>query len=102
MGLLQIAMIWGAASSALFSSPVQSGEWENFKDLKEALVRSRADRDFPLPVWAVKLDYPRPFHFYDVTPAQREKHAPSRPSDPATAVLDLGPRGNDTRPTELR
>jgi len=71
MSLVQILAIWGAASAALFSFPVQSGEWENFKDLKEALVRSSSKRDLPLPIWASSLDYPRPFHFYDL-PANKK------------------------------
>lgn len=85
MGLIQIALIWGAASLALFSSPVQSGEWENFKDLKEALVRSSARRDLPLPVWAASLEYPRPYHFYDV-PKKTEKPDDSPPSRSSVSI----------------
>ena len=93
MGLIQIALIWGAASSALFSSPVQSGEWENFKDLKEALVRSSARRDLPLPVWAANLDYLRPYHFYDV-PKKTEKPDDSPPSPPAVPLSPPSPAIN--------
>lgn len=73
MGLIQIALIWGAASSALFSSPVQSGEWENFKDLKEALVRSSAKRDVLLPNWVSTLDYKRSYSFYDVSALKKSE-----------------------------
>lgn len=94
MSLAQIALIWGAASSALFSSPVQSGEWENFKDLKQALVRSSSKHDIPLPRWASNLDYPRPFHFYDVPVDKRVKNAPASALD--TAVRNS--RSDDDRP----
>lgn len=98
MGLIQIVLIWGAASSALFSPPVQSGEWENFKDLKEALVRSSSKRDIPLPRWAANLDYPRPFHFYDLPVDKRVKNAPVSASDTAA----VNPRSDDDRPGGLR
>lgn len=88
MSLVQILVIWGAASAALFSLPVHSGEWENFKDLKEALVRSSATRDRSLPRWAMNLDYIRPYHFYDV-PNKTEKRddLPLPPASPVGAVV---------------
>lgn len=67
MSLVQILAIWGAASAALFPLPAPAGEWENFKDLKEALVRSSARRDFQLPPWVSNLDYRRDDLFYDVS-----------------------------------
>lgn len=70
--LLQIIMIWGAAQAALFSFPAHAGEWESYKDLKQALVRSPARRDVPLPLWVNRLDYTRPYYFWDVTPAERK------------------------------
>lgn len=73
MSLVQILLIWGAASAALFSSPVQSGEWENFKDLKEALVRSPAKRDVLLPNWVSTLDYKRSNSFYDVSALKKSE-----------------------------
>jgi len=86
MSLVQILAIWGAASAALFSFPVQSGEWENFKDLKEALVRSSARRDLPLPVWASNLDYPRLYHFYDVPKKTEKPNESPLPVNPAPVV----------------
>lgn len=90
MSLVQILVIWGAASAALFSFPVYSGEWENFKELKAAMVRSAARRDIPLPPWASTLDYVRPYHFWDLQPKRisdehskpDEKPAPIRSVDP--------------------
>lgn len=98
MSLVQIAMIWGAASAALFSLPVKSGEWENFKDLKEALVRSSSKRDLPLPTWATKLDYPRPYHFYDL-PANKktEKTNDSPLPSPAPSVVPVQPFASGVR-----
>lgn len=90
MSLVQILVIWGAASAALFSFPAQSGEWENFKDLKEALVRSSARRDLPLPVWASKLDYPRPFYFYDL-PANKQTEKKDALPNNATPISDPAP-----------
>lgn len=89
MSLVQILAIWGAASAALFSSPVQSGEWENFKDLKEALVRSPARRDVPLPPWVANLDYRRADSFYDpsaLKKTEKKTYAPpiSVPVAPAS------------------
>lgn len=75
MSLVQIAMIWGAASAALFSFPAQSGEWENFQALKEAMVRSSARRDVPLPAWASSLDYKRSYHFWDLPAPEPAKPA---------------------------
>lgn len=98
MSLVQIAMIWGAASAALFSFPAQSGEWENFKELKEALVRSSSKRDIPLPRWAANLDYPRPFHFYDLPVDKRDKNAPFSASDTAA----VNSRFDDDRPGGAR
>ena len=46
-------------------------KYKNFKDLKEALVRSPAKRDRPLPPWVASLDYQRPSHFYDLTPLKK-------------------------------
>lgn len=95
MSLAQILVIWGAASAALFSFPVHSGEWENFKDLKEALVRSSARRDVPLPAWAASLEYHRPFHFYDVGGLLKpeKKHDSPITSNPARSPLS-GASGN--------
>jgi hypothetical protein len=101
MGLVQIVMIWGAASAALFPFPAPAGEWENFKDLKEALVRSSAKRDRPLPPWVASLDYQRPSHFYDLTPLKKTETrddsplpAPAPSSAVSPSLVGLG--GNDT------
>lgn len=76
MGLVQIVLIWGVASAALFPSASPAGEWEDFKELKSAMVRSSAKRDFPLPVWASSLEYFRAPSWYDV-PAQKPYLAPA-------------------------
>lgn len=72
MGLLQIAVIWGVATAALFPSPVRSGEWESYQDLKEAIVRSKSKRDVLLPFWVNSLDYQRPYYFWDV-PSEKKR-----------------------------
>ncbi len=64
MALVQIIMIWGAASAALFPSPSSAGEFEEYQALKAAMVRSVAKRDIPLPPWVSNLDYRRPDSFY--------------------------------------
>lgn len=64
MGLVQIFMIWGALSGALFPFPSQAGEWEEYRLLKDAMVRSSAKRDLPLPPWAAGLDYRRAEHWF--------------------------------------
>lgn len=73
MGLVQIVLIWGVASAALFPSISSAGEWEEFKDLKAAMVRSSAKRDFQLPVWITTLDHPRPEIWYWIGPKPAEK-----------------------------
>jgi len=91
-------MIWGAAQAALFSFPsqVQAGEWENYQDLKAALVRSPARRDVPLPSWVSNLDYRRADIFYDVSALQKtekKSNASTIPSPvPAAAPASDGSR----------
>lgn len=70
MGLVQIVLIWGAASAALFPSVSQSSEWDDYKELKAAMVRSSAKRDLPLPSWVSTLDKPRPVHWYWLGPSK--------------------------------
>jgi len=80
MGLVQILAICGAASAALFPSLSHAGEWEEFKALKEAMVRSTSKRDLPLPAWAAALDYPRPAHWQWGAPKKmKESDVDSRP-----------------------
>lgn len=84
MSLVQILAIWGAASAALFTSPVQSGEWENFKDLKEAMVRSKAVKDVPLPPWVSRLEYKRPDVWYWTSDLTGKAYAPPTPQKEAS------------------
>lgn len=70
MATLQITLIWGAASAALFPSVSQSSEWDDYKELKAAMVRSTAKRDVPLPGWVASLDKPRPDHWYWLGPSK--------------------------------
>lgn len=79
MGLVQIFVIWGVASAALFPSISSAGEWEEYKDLKAAMVRSSAKRDFQLPVWITTLDRPRPGTWYWTGPKPSEKPVISEP-----------------------
>lgn len=79
MGPVQILVIWGALSGALFPPVSQAGEWEEFKALKDAMVRSTAKRDLPLPVWASSLDYQRADHWYWSSGPAPEKKAPDVP-----------------------
>ena len=93
MSLVQILAIWGAASAALLPLPAPAGEWENFKDLKEALVRSSAKRDRPLPPWVASLDYKRPERFYDLTPLKKTETRDDSPlpssAPPSSPSADL-------------
>lgn len=96
-------MIWGAAQAALFSFPSQSqaGEWENYKDLKEALVRSSARRDVPLPFWASALEYKRENQFYDLPTIKNPSPAiPSVPVDKRPGRNDPGFDGSVSRRLE--
>lgn len=79
MGLVQIVLIWGVASAALFPFPVYSGEWENFKELQDSIVRSAARRDRPLPSWAISLDYRRPQYFWDLKKSTKEQKSDETP-----------------------
>lgn len=81
---LQIILIWGAASAALFSSPARAGEYEHYKDLRAALVRSDANRDRALPAWVGKLEYKRPDHWYWPS-AKVEPIEPAKPETPPTS-----------------
>lgn len=94
MGLIQIALIWGAASSALFHTPSFAGEWEHYQDLKSAMVRSKARSDVPLPIWASSLVYPRPSFFYDLPIIKKpeDRDAPLAAPSPAPAVQSDTPR----------
>lgn len=47
---------------AFFPILAGAGEWESYKDLKAAMVRSEAKRDLPLPPWiAAPVLQPRPW-----------------------------------------
>lgn len=92
MGLLQIILIWGALSGALFPSVSLAGEWEEYKALKDAMVRSTVKRDLPLPVWAAALDYPRAAHWQWSGKSDSETKAldappPSPPPAPVPAAV---------------
>jgi hypothetical protein len=68
---------WGVALAALFSIPVQAGEWENYLELKEAVVRSKAKRDIPLPSWIDARPYePRPHSYLETRKPQAPALAP--------------------------
>lgn len=86
MGLVQILAICGAASAALFPSLSHAGEWEEFKALKEAMVRSSAKKDLPLPAWAASLEYYRPAHWQWSEKSVPDKKAPDVPPPPAPVL----------------
>lgn len=84
MSLVQILAIWGAASAALFSIPATAGEYESYKDLRAALVRSESRRDIPLPPWAARLEYKRPDVWYWTSDLTGKAYAPPTPQKEAS------------------
>lgn len=90
MNKTQILVICGALMGALFPSLSLAGEWENFKDLQAAMVRSTAKVDRPLPNWSASLDWSRPAYWYWLPVKKREQSLPetrdNAPVPPSSAV----------------
>lgn len=84
MGLVQIVLVWGVASAALFPSPSEAGEWEEYEALKKAVVRSHAKTDWPLPKWAAALEYERPAHWQWGAKSGNSKKAPDVAKTPVS------------------
>jgi len=64
-----------ALSGAVFQFPAFASELDEYYALKDALVRSKAKKDRPLPRWIKSEEYePRP-HYW-LTPKARQVDAP--------------------------
>lgn len=74
MRLLPLLAKGAALCAALFSVAVHAGEWEEYKELKAAMVRSSSKVPYKVPAWALAMarDFePRPHYWLDFKAGKR-------------------------------
>lgn len=68
---LNHVLVVAALSGAVFSFPSLASEMDEYDALRDALVRSQAKKDRPIPKWVKAEDWqPRPHYWLDLKKEQ--------------------------------